>query len=633
MSQDNLTTFGIPLARLNKDSAKVGEFYVRVVAPKVKKFQYNSKWSGVQQQGQRFTCHLVGYDDACYLRGEVGGSSGAVDIASNKFLDGTAWKLSKTCLDARAKAAYISGPLKMVINLEKTICTAILEGAKEEEHLKKTISPPCRVADAAVLKSQMTFDLLAIAREVTPPRSVIVQGVQKSVAIASLVDGSQTQDGKAAELEVSIWDHDLLQAVVPNVPLVFVGLASKFNNGLTVSTSRDAEIVTCGDSAKARSLIASKEEIVNTQQEDRQLMTNSFVPTPSINVTGDVTLSCAAVLEAAADAPSAMPTNFVVQMNWARIEEPAAGAKVLTNDGDRIFFTTSIRDFSGCTTTGITEVVALALSGIQSKQEFVAQHQQGEVKFPLFASVRGVRRVKAKPSTGANQPNDSTDASAGEHVEFLLADGCAMSFRTSLPPNESSKALLELLTHCPPNHEGMLPASLSLISACPFYNLAIQYPENTRRNAQKVIALVQAQGKSQLLETTGGHQVHTDNIFDLPDFLDGSEPVKYNLMAYCSKNDVMDFKLDPPRGQSNRVALVIITRVLDKEFVVEAVEHVEPDDVRRAVKVMKKLMKLAAQVNPRGDESLKRQIEFASSPPTAVKKCRRLCLQPTDQSI
>ena len=106
MSQDNLTTFGIPLARLNKDSAKVGEFYVRVVAPKVKKFQYNSKWSGVQQQGQRFTCHLVGYDDACYLRGEVGGSSGAVDIASNKFLDGTAWKLSKTCLDARAKAAY-----------------------------------------------------------------------------------------------------------------------------------------------------------------------------------------------------------------------------------------------------------------------------------------------------------------------------------------------------------------------------------------------------------------------------------------------------------------------------------------------------------------------------------------------
>ena len=95
----------------------------------------------------------------------------------------------------------------------------------------------------------------------------------------------------------------------------------------------------------------------------------------------------------------------------------------------------------------------------------------------------------------------------------------------------------------------------------------------------------------------------------------------------------MDFKLDPPRGQSNRVALVIINRVLDKEFVVEAVEHVEPDDVRRAVKVMKKLMKLAAQVNPRGEESLKRQIEFASSPPTAVKKCRRLCLQPTDQSI
>ena len=399
MDQTNGTMFGIPLARLNKDSAKVGEFYVRVIAPKMKKYTYTSKWNQKEQQGQRFTCHLVDYDLKCYLRGEVAGKPEQVDAAYKKFLAGTAWKLSKTCLSAKATPAWIGGPLKMVIDLEKTACTAILEGAKEEVHLKKTISPPGKVSDAMVLTSQVTFDLLAMVREIGTKRTVNLNGEQKTVANAFLIDGSQTPDGKDAELELSIFGDDLVKAAVLHVPLIFVGLSSKVTRGLTVSTIRDAEIFTAVGSEKAQKLLSSKDTLLAAQ--NRHVVTSSFVPTSSVDVSGEVTLSCAAVLEAMADAAAAMPPNFGFQLNWARVEEPTPGSKVLTNDEDRIFFTTLVRDFSGSTTTGINQPTALALSGAASKEEFVQQHEKGEVKFPLFVSVRGVRRVKPKTSTGA----------------------------------------------------------------------------------------------------------------------------------------------------------------------------------------------------------------------------------------
>jgi hypothetical protein len=83
---------------------------------------------------------------------------------------------------------------------------------------------------------------------------------------------------------------------------------------------------------------------------------------------------------------------------------------------------------------------------------------------------------------------------------------------------------------------------------------------------------------------------------------------------------LLDFKLDSPRGQSNRAAVAVISQVemSGTDFVVEAVEHVDKDRVADAAKTMKKLIMLSSLVETDGPESGKRVIVEFSTPPSSM---------------
>ena len=101
----------------------------------------------------------------------------------------------------------------------------------------------------------------------------------------------------------------------------------------------------------------------------------------------------------------------------------------------------------------------------------------------------------------------------------------------------------------------------------------------------------------------------------------------------------MNLKLDPARNAASRVALVFICSVEDevsgdkKILSVEAVEHVEPDQVVRAQTVFSKLRKLAMRLQSDPQETLKRNQSNFSTPPDSANKCRTLESQPTDASM
>ena len=99
-------------------------------------------------------------------------------------------------------------------------------------------------------------------------------------------------------------------------------------------------------------------------------------------------------------------------------------------------------------------------------------------------------------------------------------------------------------------------------------------------------------------------------------------------------DNVLDFKLDPPRGQPLRTAVVLISQVESgSDFVIEALEHIDPPSLPQAVKTMQQLIKLTSLIETDGPDSAKRSVREFASPPSSVKKCRSLEQLPSDASL
>ena len=101
------------------------------------------------------------------------------------------------------------------------------------------------------------------------------------------------------------------------------------------------------------------------------------------------------------------------QINWVRIEEPSPGTNLRTNDGQRLWFRTTIKDVSGPLTLYIREQAALSLSGSASAEEFEQAFQDGNLWFPQMASVKVVRKpaseqTAAQPAQLAQQTGTNT---------------------------------------------------------------------------------------------------------------------------------------------------------------------------------------------------------------------------------
>ena len=100
----------------------------------------------------------------------------------------------------------------------------------------------------------------------------------------------------------------------------------------------------------------------------------------------------------------------------------------------------------------------------------------------------------------------------------------------------------------------------------------------------------------------------------------------------------LDFKLDPPQGQSARAALAVISQVEinGTDLVREAVGHVEQERVAYAVNAMNELIKslgiVGTETQDLGGNRCITDFAFAT-PPSSVERCRTLTDQPSDASL
>ena len=630
-----------PLGSLTKSSAKTQDFLVRVYQPRKVTYSFKSKHNGQMQEKTRFVCILLGENSEHYCEGNVKGTVQEVDAAVQKFLPLTAWKLSKLGLDNWQQDAYVHTPVRVVVDLKRSRCTPVLQTSPQEASLASAPAPQTTVAQMMNIKSRRFFDSMAVVHSVSDTRNPVGH---PPVADVHLVDGTLTNASKTAEAVVAVWGEDNIAKCRSHTgqPLLFLNMAAKFDGDLKLDLWHDrlvAHDCVCPRMTELKEL-AGQEDFAR----DREQVTTSHEDTwdpdhASQVLTGEALLSCCAFLAMASEDPNATLPHLL-QVNGMRLEEPEPGESVTETKGQRIFFTTTARDFSGSCKVAVSQAAALALSGLETMSDFQQAHDAREISFPPIGNCRILRRLR-QVAPGDQQPGKlltSTDSSP-ERVFVNTTVVAASPLQISHAPNTSYSVVLEILKQCRESQDSMLAAHLSEIHACPFYGMRVEYAlepplgsgdaSQLARNCHLAVALVRTTQKSRCVSTANGFFVTTSGVKDA--FADQNSD-SVTIRGYCSVDHLLDFKMDPPSKAKHRVCLLLITACSKDALTVHSVTHIDETAVAEAEYFMKKMRTLGMRAEHQQSGEHKRMSEWSTTPDSA-KKCRILNGHPSGDSL
>ena len=265
--------------------------------------------------------------------------------------------------------------------------------------------------------------------------------------------------------------------------------------------------------------------------------------------------------------------------------------------------------------------------------EFQEAHASGTLCFPPFANCRIRRRTR---EVGHDEENGQT--SAGKtFVNTTVVAAAPFSLQSAQAPNNSYNIVLEILKQCPESHDAMLAVRLSEVSHCPFYNLRVEYssPEHAggasqpTRNCKVAVALARSTQKSRCSNVANGFLVSTSGVKDA---LVEEDSNTVEVRGYCSINNVLEFKMDPPKRTTERVCLLLITGAATDALTVHSVTHIDAGAVDEAKYVLKKMRTLGMRAKYGGSDSIKRMSEWPLTPASA-KKCKTLQEHPTGERL
>ena len=304
-----------PLSALNRSSANVAQFPIRVHQPKKTTYQYTQKRGSREVTAHKMECVLLGPSDTdgtmAYATAIMKGTEEFVDRAMQRFGNGTKWVMSKVVFDS-LNATYLSAPLRFRVDLGKTVVAA-LDSNETPVRLATYPVPPRTVAEAAGISDSRSTDLLAMVKSQTAPRPTKT-GV---VADVELVDGSTMPDGKLASISVSVFGVSKLDLFRSSRnPMVFFNLSVKVQGRAREIIHWPAERVfeapECEKTTELRSSFDALRSETNTHA-----ITTSWEPSEKKrDVSGMQPLSCCAFLDFTSESPEAKVPN-IVQINWA----------------------------------------------------------------------------------------------------------------------------------------------------------------------------------------------------------------------------------------------------------------------------------------------------------------------------
>ncbi len=606
---------------MTKTNLKSIKLLVRVAHPTLSSYQYQSKDQPVTQHV--LEVKLLDIQEGQYCTGMAKGSLEYVQKMQKKFAEGTVWMMVEPSIDAHAKAQFISGPMKHVINLggQKTTFTQqtaanILAG------MPTSVVPQENCADICRIVSQRAIDALGLIRSVGDDIQVKTNKGPTVKANVLLVDGSELKSkddpnkNELAVLNVAVWGQSEVKECRRHVGdlVLLTNLSATVHEkyGLQIGTREQGNTGFCVNPSSKRSaeILAMKEQLVSNN--NIQLIANTGGG--KVDTSGDQPLSCCSIQAALSELAEDVPDR-VKQLMCLQVDIP--GDEVLTKLQERIFFNTIARDFSGSLPLGVSEDAALVLAQVSTKEEFLEKHRENELVFAIV-NLRVSRSVKPKNS-GASQPVESS-----AWINVTAQDATIYDF-ARMPPTQEARKLAILMEQFGSNEGAMIAAPLSLVKPSAFYNIEVNFATmgGHSRYAEKILAFVQGTTNTKPEAKDNGFDIVSEKLIDLLGDKDGP---KYSVQSLANKGEMLKFIID--KGSAVLVLNGAPKDPAKDAFVVEKVIRIEPKDVDATKAAMERLMNLSAAVTA---DSRKRS--FTCTTPTSTdKKCRTIDRWPTDEA-
>ena len=113
----------------------------------------------------------------------------------------------------------------------------------------------------------------------------------------------------------------------------------------------------------------------------------------------------------------------------------------------------------------------------------------------------------------------------------------------------------------------------------------------------------------------------------------------FTLTAFCTLENLQDFKLDPPRGSKSQHAVIIVSDINQRDkagepanLIVESLMLVHRDEVAEIQHAMQKMLyyiATASEINAR-----KNKLEWTEAfSPAKAQKCRHIPRHPTGEGL
>ena len=669
----------LPLSLLNKASVKTGGTW-DVYACRPFEDKYNYKWHGQARQGTNLVCTLVAAEDPseyCQAQFKKTSQNGAAyQQAVKAFKPGARFVMSNVGFAEDAKAAYVSCPLKTVVDLSKTK----MDPCAEASGSAVQPAPTATVAGSVNLENNQFFDVTALIQEVHETRQ---HNNNRSSFVVNIYDGSLDNDAqKVKTMPLSMYfdtkpeniesrsaaqpaSGESLKALIEEhlqnkTALSFFCISgAQDDEGKFSFRSTKNTYIAKAISTKAEKL-NSDAALHNLQVEDTVAfqLQQSKAATRARDWSHEPGRETrCGLLATFSRTPTGVPeidrNETLWQCNWVRVTEPAEGQSIKNNDNTRLWFPLTLRDETGRIVLYITEQAALKLVKAVDADEFEHLHSERRLRFPFYAALKILRRP-SKPS--AAQPAVFVAGQDDNNFDCFIVDAAEQDMREAL--SLRSTVLLPMLSH---SVDSVLPAMLRMIRKSEHYAMAVQYitqevPVELSKAASKAntgvtmlrpcsraVALVLSTNRSKVLDAgASGNKLVTENVVDCFQPDGDGEQTQYSLTSFCTLDTVTDFKLDPPRGAKTQAALVNVTGVIDvdthsaeqpaKSLLVDDVQLLTPAEAEDLKPVLSKMFYFAALA---GQISRKREHEPWSSEdnPAQASTCRSLGRSPTGPKV
>ena len=146
---------------MNKNTVRFNAWVGRVAYSHSYSYTFEAKRSGQTITSHKLECRVVGKSEKDYVLAVLKGSESEVQSAKRKYVDGSVWVLSKVHFEEKANAALISTPLKLSVDLKKSVVN-VNSNAGIEKELAQSPVPPRTVAETSKITSTRHQDLFAV---------------------------------------------------------------------------------------------------------------------------------------------------------------------------------------------------------------------------------------------------------------------------------------------------------------------------------------------------------------------------------------------------------------------------------------------------------------------------------------